>query len=118
MHTVFVILSLVVALVALASAAMDFRGTPQIEDLMRRLGYRPKFEHMLGVIKVAGALGLLVGLGFGYTVLALAAAFGFTLYFVLAVRAHRRIGDPAKESAPAIGLTVLSAAALLTGVLS
>ncbi len=118
MHTIFVILSLVVALIALASAAMDFRGTPQIEDLMRRLGYRPKFEHMLGVIKVVGALGLLVGLVIGPQVLALAAAFGFTLYFVLAARAHRRIGDPTKETVPAIGLTALSAATLLTGILS
>ncbi len=118
MGTIFVILSLVVALIALASAAMDFRGTPQIEDLMRRLGYRPKFEHMLGVIKVVGAAGLLGGLVFGAKMLTLAAAFGFTLYFLLAVRAHRRIGDPSKETVPAIGLMVLSAGALLAGVLS
>ena len=118
MHTIFVILSLVIALIALASAAMDFRGSPQVEDLMVRLGYRPKFEHTLGIIKVIGALGLLGGLAFGATVLVLAAAFGFTLYFLLAVRGHRRIGDPVKEMIPAVGLLVLSAAALITGVLA
>ena len=62
MTTLFDILSVLLALVALGSAFADFRGLPQIQALMNRLGYRPGFERALGSIKVVGAAGLLVGL--------------------------------------------------------
>lgn len=116
MSTINAVLAIILAVVALLSSAMDFRGTPQIEDLMRRLGRRPKFEHTLGLIKVVGAVGLFVGLAVAW--IGIAAAAGFTAYFILAVRAHRSIGDPSKEIAPAGALFLLSAATLVTGLLA
>jgi hypothetical protein len=58
MSGVSVFLSLVLAFVMLGSAAMDFRGAPQIIDLVARMGRLPGFERTLGLIKILGALGL------------------------------------------------------------
>ena len=104
------------ALVALASSVMDFQGNPQVLELMERLGQRPGFERFLGLVKIIGALGLLVGLFEDW--IGILAAAGFTLYFLLAMGAHRRIQDAPKDMAPAIGLFVLSAACLVTGLLA
>ena len=112
----FVILSVLIALIALASAALDFKGAPQIKELMRRLQYRPGFERFLGAIKVLGALGLLIGLGIHG--LGVAAALGFLIYFILAVRAHRSIGDTPKETGPAVVLAALSLLTVITGLAS
>lgn len=117
MRLTFIILAILLLVIATASAVVDFRGSEKVEELMRRLGHRPKFEHLLGIIKLAGALGLVIGLVAGVTALAIAAALGFTVYFALAVRAHRSIGDPASESIPAIVLLLLSAATAVTGLL-
>ena len=116
MKTLFVLLSVLLALAALASAVADFRGLPQIKELMRRLQYRPGFERFLGLLKVIGAAGLLVGLAMHG--LGVVAAIGFLLYFILALRAHRSIGDPIRASGPAAGLAVLSLATAITGLAS
>ncbi len=116
MKTLFVIFSLLLAAMATMSAVADFRGLPQVKDLMKRLGYRPGFERALGVIKITGTAGLLIGLGVHG--IGVAAAIGFLLYFVLALRAHHSIGDSLKDSGPAIGIGTLSALTALTGVLS
>jgi DoxX-like family len=116
MKTLFVICSLLLALVAAASATMDFRGAPQVRELMHRLQYRPGFERFLGLIKVLGALGLVVGLfvhGLG-----LAAAIGFVLYFALAVKAHVNLGDAPSAYLPAAVLLALSALTLVAGLAS
>lgn len=118
MHAIFVVLSIVLLAATAGAAVLDFRGSEKVEDLMRRLGHRPKFEHTLGVIKAGGALGLLVGLVSGSRYLTIAAALGFTLYFVLAVRAHRSISDSSRDTMPAVVLLVVSAATVITGLLS
>ena len=112
MSGVSVFLSLVLAIVMLGSAAMDFRGAQQIIDLVARMGRYPGFERTLGLIKIVGALGLLIGLAM--PTLGILAALGLTIYFALAVRIHSRLGDTTAETAPAIGLFALSALTLLT----
>jgi uncharacterized membrane protein YphA (DoxX/SURF4 family) len=116
MSIIFAIFSIAIALVALISSAVDFKGDPKIEDLMKRLGYRSGFERTLGVIKTLGGIGLIIGLF--VHVLGIIAAGAFTVYFVLAIRAHRSIDDPAKETAPAIGLAAMSLIAFLAGLAS
>ena len=116
MKTLFIITSLLLAFTAGASAMMDFRGAPQVLELMHRLQYRPGFERFLGLIKALGALGLLIGLfvhGIG-----LAAGIGFVLYFALAVKAHVNLGDPPMTYLPPIALLALSAVVLVTGLAS
>jgi hypothetical protein len=112
MSEVSVILSLVLAVIMLASAAMDFRGSQQIVDLVARMGRLPGFERTLGLFKILGALGLLIGLA--NPTLGILAALGLTIYFALAVRIHSRLGDTTAETAPAIGLFAFSALTLLT----
>ncbi len=116
MGALFIICSLLLALVAAGSASLDFRGAPQVLELMHRLQYRPGFERFLGLVKVIGALGLIVGLfvhGIG-----LAAAIGFVLYFALAVKAHVNLGDAPMAYLPPIVLLALSAVTLVTGLAS
>jgi hypothetical protein len=112
MSGVSVFLSLVLAIVMLGSAAMDFRGAQQIIDLVARMGRHPGFERTLGLVKILGAVGLLLGLAI--PTLGILAALGLTIYFALAVRIHSGLGDTTAEMAPAIGLFALSALTLLT----
>lgn len=116
MKTIFMILSVVLALAMLASANADFRGREPVAKLMHRLGYRPGFERFLGSIKALGALGLFVGL-FAHGIGVVAAA-GLVLYFAMAIRAHVTIGDPSREMGSAIGLGTLSLVTLITGIAS
>lgn len=112
MKTLYEIAAAVLALAMVASGVADFRGAPQVLELMERLGYRRGFERLLGVIKLIGAVGLLVGLAI--TGIGVAAALGLCIYFALALRAHRSIGDPATQLIPAavlLGLAALVAAA-------
>ena len=114
MKTLYVACSILLALIAAASAAMDFRGTPQVRQLMHRLGYRPGFERFLGLLKAIGALGLLIGLwshGLG-----IVAAIGFVLYFAMALKAHLQIGDPVREEIGAVLLLILSAVTMVTAL--
>jgi len=114
MTIVFDVLSVLVALGALLSAVVDFKGREDVTELMKRLGYRPNFERVLGLIKVVGALGLLAGLA--YQPIGIAAAVGFVIYFALAVRAHRSIDDSISDAFPAIVFLLLSLATLATGI--
>lgn len=109
-------LSIVTALVMLGSAVYDFTSPPKVVDLVARLGRYPGFERTLGLLKGLGALGLLVGLAVGW--IGILAALGLTVYFVLAIRAHSRLGDPGSESVPAAGLFALCAITLLLNLFS
>jgi hypothetical protein len=109
-------LTLVTALAVGGSGIYDFSGPPQVLQLMRDLGYKPGFERSLGIIKLAGAVGLLLSLLGGVVTLGLLAAFGLIVYFVLAARAHRRLGHETIQLVPAyvlLGLSSLTFLALL-----
>ena len=113
MHLLAVILSIVLLVVLVASSVADFTHQPQIVATMERLGLPKNFEVVAGVVKVAAALGLLVGLVHGphraqggLTVLT---AWCLTAYFVIAVVAHLRAKDSAQETGPAVALVVVSA---------
>ena len=112
MHALSVILSIITALIVGASGIYDFSGPQKVLDLMHDLGYRPGFERSLGILKIAGAIGLLLGLQMN--TLGLLAALGLIVYFVLAVRAHLRLGHPTNEMIPAAVLAGLSALTFLT----
>lgn len=96
------ILSIITALVIGGSGIYDFMNPPQVLALMNELGYKPGFHRSLGIIKLAAAIGLLLGLQ--AINLGLLASFGLVIYFGLAVRAHRRLGHPTDQYIPAIAL--------------
>jgi hypothetical protein len=105
------ILSIITALVVGGSGIYDFMNPPQVLQLMEDLGYKPGFHRSLGIIKLAGAVGLLLGLQ--AINLGLLASFGLVVYFGLAVRAHRRLGHETQQFYPAIALLGLCAITFL-----
>jgi hypothetical protein len=65
MGSAAVFFSVVTGLVMLASGAYDFTMPQNVLILMDRLGHRPNFVRTLGLLKILGGFGLLVGLVFG-----------------------------------------------------
>lgn len=109
-------LSVLTAFVMLGLGAYDFTNPPKVVDLVHRLGYRRGFHRTLGLAKALGGLGLLVGLVIGP--IGVLAALGLVVYFILAVRAHSRLGDSGAETIPAAGMFILSALTLITLIFS
>jgi hypothetical protein len=70
---------------------------------------------MLGTLKAAGALGLLVGL-IGVPLIGTAAAVGLILFFVGAIITHLRVRD--YSIGPAAAFLLLAVAALVLGLVS
>ena len=116
MSTISILLSIVLALVLIATAVRDFSGPPEVVDLVRRLGYRPGFERTLGLIKGLAGVGLAIGVA--WAPIGVLAAAGTCVYFVLAVRAHSKLGDPGSQSIPAAVLFGVSFLTLVTRALA
>ena len=116
MATAATFLSILTAIVMLGLGAYDFTNPPKVVEQMDRLGYRPGFHRSLGLLKALGGLGLLVGLAIGP--IGVLAAFGLVIYFVLAVRAHSRLGDTGAETIPAAAMFILSALTLICLIFS
>lgn len=106
--TVTVVATLLLALLALASAVAKLGREARVFDNLTRAGVPARaFPYLAGLLLV-GAVGLLVGLW--WPPLAVAAAVGLTLYFLGAVGAHLRARDD--SFVPPLVLTVLSSVVL------
>ena len=118
MHLASFMLSLILILVCAISAVMDFTHNAEVVASMQRLGLPARFEVIAGLVKLAAALGLVAGLfasshhgrGFPTTLV----AWCLVAYFVVATIFHVRAHDVAKETAPAIGLLLVSLALAVT----
>jgi hypothetical protein len=66
----------------------------------------------IGTLKIAGAVGLLLGL-FGVPLIGAAAAIGLVLFFVCAIHTHLLARDYSPQFGLAIGFLFLAAAALV-----
>ncbi|MFF8834148.1 DoxX family protein [Streptomyces sp. NPDC015130] len=104
----YAVVAVLLALALSASAFLTFTRNPQVTGNMTKVGVPESWLPWLGAAKAAGALGLLAGLA--VAPLGVAAAVGVTLYFAGAVITHVRAKD--YEMAPAVVLTLISAAAL------
>jgi hypothetical protein len=86
-----VIVSLVLAFLSLGSGLAKINEVPQVKQLLQHVGAwgiaRP-----LGMLEIAGAVGLIAGLV--VAPIGMAAAAGLTIYFLGAVAAHLRVRDP------------------------
>ncbi len=91
MFIAYVIVTLVTAAYNLTSAILDFVKFPPILEVMTKAGVPHSWLPKLGVLKLAGAIGLLVG--FAVPWLGVAAATGLVLFFVAAVIVHMRVRD-------------------------
>lgn len=107
---------LVVTCLAIAanafSATCDFIRLERIVVAMDQAGVPRGLLPVLGVLKAAGAVGLLVG--FAVPVIGTAAAVGLVLFFILAILAHLWAGD--RTFGLAAGFLALAAGALALGL--
>ena len=86
-------------------------GNPKVMESVQSVGVTAAQARLLGVIELAGAAGLLIGVV--VPVIGLAAANGFVLYFAGAVLMHLRAEHPVAGWAPAAVLCLLAIAATL-----
>lgn len=122
MSTIAVILSFVVAFVALVSGANKFTGSRIAVETPAHLSIPPGQYKLAGVLELLAALGLvLAAVDVVPAALGAIAAFGLALLMVFAIGLHRRAGDPFAPSggsteawAPAAFVYLL---ALVTGLL-
>ena len=108
------ILSVLLALVCVASAYTDLTMMPQIVESMTKLKMPIRIIPALGIAKLAGAAGLMIG--FSNDNLRIYAALCLAVYFVLATWCHVRVRDTAVNTIPALVLCLVSIATLLTSI--
>jgi hypothetical protein len=109
MYTAYIIVTVLAAAANIFSAIADFVRYKQVAINMARAGVPEPWMTMLGVLKAAGALGLLVGIGM--PMIGTAAAVGL-LFFVGAIGTHVRAHFYGVWLVPAIVFLLLAVTAL------
>ena len=112
----FDILATILAVIMAASAVYDFTSPAALVADLTRGGYSAGFERTLGIIKVIGAVGLFTVWSTRW--LAVVAAFGFVLYFILAIRTHLSAKDAPAATVPAVGIFILTVATTVAGLVA
>ena len=114
MFTAYTVVTLLAAAANIFSAILDFIRFKQILINMARVGVSESWITILGALKAAGALGLLIGIG--VPLIGIAAASGLVLFFVSAIITHVRAHD--YSFGLAIVFLLLALAALVLRVAS
>ncbi|HEU0089457.1 MAG TPA: DoxX family protein [Pseudonocardiaceae bacterium] len=109
MFIAYIIVSIILALMLLASGWAKLTRNEQVVTGMTGLGVPLRWFPWLAALLVVGAVGLLVGIA--YAPLGIAAAIGVIVYFLIALFFHLKAGDKAVV-APLLFL-ILAVAALL-----
>lgn len=108
------VLAVILIVVCVGSALMDFRKPEKLVEEMKKLKVPVERLPFLGGIKIIGAIG--VAIGFQKVRLGELAGVGLCLYFAIATVTHTRIKDTVKDTAPAFILFVLSVLYVVTSV--
>jgi len=114
MSTISTVLAVLLIIVCIGSALMDFRKQEKIVASMKKLKVPVERLPLLGAIKILGAIG--VSIGFQKVRLGELAGVGLCLYFAIATVTHTRVKDSVKDTAPAFILFVMSVLYVLTSV--
>jgi DoxX-like family len=109
MFVAYIIVTIIAAAANIFSATLDFIRFKQILVNMAKVGVPESWITMLGTLKAAGAVGLLVGMG--VPPIGVAAAIGLVLFFIGAVITHLCAGD--YSFGLAVIFLLLAAAALV-----
>jgi hypothetical protein len=91
MFIAYVVVTLLAAAANIFSATLDFIRYKQVLINMAKTGVSESWITPLGILKAAGAIGLLVGIG--EPLIGPAAAIGLILFFVGAIIIHLRARD-------------------------
>jgi uncharacterized membrane protein YphA (DoxX/SURF4 family) len=111
------VLATVIATVSLAilftfSSSIKLLGAPQSLAIRDHLGVKPLLWRVIGLLELAGVIGVLAGLA--WRPIGVAAAIGLALLSVGAVAFHVRASDGFAKTAPAVIAILL---ALATAIL-
>ncbi len=91
MFVAYLIVTVLTAAANFFSAGCDFVRYKQVSIAMAKAGVPESWMTALGIVKAAGALGLLAGIGL--PLIGTAAACGLTLFFIAAMIIHLRAHD-------------------------
>jgi hypothetical protein len=108
MFIAYVVVTLLAAAANIFSATLDFIRYKQVLINMAKAGVSESWITPLGILKAAGAIGLLVGIG--VPLIGTAAAIGLILFFVGAISTHLRAQD---SFGLAVAFLLLAVAALV-----
>ena len=112
------ILSAVVAvfliIILLGSSLADFKKSPQVVEMLSSLKIPEKAIPILGAIKTAGAVGLVIG--FFSQQFAILVGACLCAYFAIAAATHTRVKAPLKEAVPALTLCAVSVLYVLASI--
>jgi hypothetical protein len=114
MSTISTVLAVILIVICIGSALMDFGKQEKIVASMKKLKDPVERLPLLGTIKIFGAIGLAIG--FQNVRLGELAGLGLGMYFAIATVAHTRVKDSVKDTAPAFILFVMSVLYVLTTV--
>lgn len=114
MYVAWIVVSLLLSLACLISAAGKLRRIPQVVESLHSVGVRDSQFPILAGLQIAAAAGLVLGT-VAVPYLAAVTAGALTLYFAFATAMHVRSGD--RFPVPTIVLMLLSAASLWLGVM-
>src|SRR5207253_8763065 len=91
MFVTYIVVTIVAAAANIFSATLDFIRSKPILINMAKVGVSESWITTLGILKAAGALGLLIGIG--VPAVGIAAAAGLVLFFIAAIIIHLRRDD-------------------------
>jgi hypothetical protein len=114
MFTAYLIITVVAAAANIYAAANDFIRPRWLLGNMSQLGVPESWLPLLGTLKAAGALGLLVGIE--VPLVGVLAAAGLTLFFIGALITHIRAHDHSLGNGVPVMFLVLVVAALVVGI--
>lgn len=114
MFTAYIIVTLVATGANIYAAANDFLRPKWLLANMSKLSVPESWLPILGVLKAAGALGLLIGLA--VPLIGIAAASGLTLFFIGALITHLRARDLSLGNGVPVIFLVVALAALALGI--
>src|SRR5215212_2960755 len=115
MFSAYVVVTLMAIAANTFAATADFMRLKFVLIIAAKVRVPESWLPMLGTLKAAGALGLLLGL-IGVPLIGTAAAVGLVLLFVCAITAHLRVRD--YSIGPAVTFVLLAVAALVLGLAS
>jgi DoxX-like family len=115
--TAYVVVTLMAIAANTFAATADFMRLKFVLITAAKAGVPESWLPMLGILKTAGALGLLVGL-IGVPLIGTAAAIGLILFFVGAIITHLRARDYSQQFGLAIGFLLLAVATLVLSLAS
>lgn len=114
MFVAYIIVTLLAAVANIYAATTDFTRPDWLLANMNKLRVRKSLLPVLGILKAAGALGLVIG--FRVPLMGIASAVGLTLFFAGAIITHLRARDYSLGNGVPVVFLALAVAALLLRV--